>query len=46
MLRGIPKIILPEPLKILAEMGQGDELVLAGGHFPAANVILKQGAIE
>ncbi|MGB4609550.1 MAG: L-fucose mutarotase [Saccharofermentanales bacterium] len=35
MLKNIPKNISPELLKILAEMGHGDELVLADGNFPA-----------
>lgn len=35
MLKGIPKIISPELLKILMEMGHGDELVIADGNFPA-----------
>jgi L-fucose mutarotase len=38
MLKGIPKIIPPELLKILAEMGHGDEIVLADGNFPAASM--------
>ncbi len=38
MLRGIPKIIPPELLKILAEMGHGDEIVLADGNFPAVSM--------
>jgi L-fucose mutarotase len=38
MLKGIPKIIAPELLKILMEMGHGDELVLADGNFPAAAI--------
>ena len=29
MLKGIPKILSPELLKILSEMGHGDEIVLA-----------------
>ncbi len=37
MLRGIPKIISPELLKILAEMGHGDELCIADGNFPGAS---------
>ena len=37
MLKGIPKIISPELLKVLSEMGHGDELVLADGNFPAEN---------
>ncbi|MED4204743.1 L-fucose mutarotase [Neobacillus mesonae] len=37
MLKGIPKIISPELIKILMEMGHGDEIVLADGNFPAAS---------
>ncbi|TCL76276.1 L-fucose mutarotase [Hydrogenispora ethanolica] len=37
MLKGIPKIISPELLKILMEMGHGDELVIGDGNFPAAS---------
>lgn len=37
MLKGIPSILSPELLKILMEMGHGDEIVLADGHFPAAS---------
>lgn len=37
MLKGIPPIISPELLKILCEMGHGDELVLGDGNFPAAS---------
>ena len=35
MLKGIPPVISPDLLKILAEMGHGDELVLADAHFPS-----------
>ena len=35
MLKNIPKIISPELLKILCEMGHGDEIVIADGNFPA-----------
>ena len=35
MLKGIPEILTPELLKILMEMGHGDEIVLADGNFPA-----------
>ena len=38
MLKGIPNIISPELMKILMEMGHGDEIVLADGNFPAASV--------
>lgn len=36
MLKGIPPILSPELLKILMEMGHGDEIVLSDGNFPAA----------
>lgn len=36
MLRNIPAILSPELLKVLMEMGHGDEIVLADGNFPAA----------
>ena len=35
MLKGISKIISPDLLKILCEMGHGDEIVIADGNFPA-----------
>ena len=34
MLKGIPPILSPELLKVLMEMGHGDEIVLADAHFP------------
>lgn len=34
MLKGINPIVSPDLLKILAEMGHGDELILADAHFP------------
>lgn len=34
MLKGIPSILAPELLKIMMEMGHGDELVLADGNYP------------
>ncbi|MBZ5752157.1 L-fucose mutarotase [Metabacillus rhizolycopersici] len=37
MLKGIPPIISPDLIKILMEMGHGDEIVLADGNFPAAS---------
>ena len=37
MLKGIPKIISPELLKILSEMGHGDEIVISDANFPAQN---------
>ena len=38
MLKGISTVISPELIKILMEMGHGDELVIADGNFPAASV--------
>ena len=35
MLLGIPKILSPELLKVLAEMGHSDRLVISAGNFPA-----------
>jgi L-fucose mutarotase len=37
MLRGIPDLISPDLLKILSEMGHGDDLVLGDLNFPAAS---------
>lgn len=34
MLKHIPKSLSPELLKVLMEMGHGDEIVLADGNFP------------
>lgn len=38
MLKNISPVISPELLKILMEMGHGDELVIGDGNFPAASV--------
>ena len=35
MLKNIPKIVSPALLKILCEMGHGDEIVIADGNFPS-----------
>ena len=37
MLKGIDPVISPELLKIIMEMGHGDELVIGDGNFPAAS---------
>ncbi|MGH4124741.1 MAG: RbsD/FucU family protein [Clostridium sp.] len=37
MLKGIPDVISPELLKILDEMGHGDELVIGDANFPSAS---------
>jgi len=38
MLKGIPKIISPELLKVLSEMGHSDRIVIADGNFPAQSM--------
>jgi L-fucose mutarotase len=38
MLKNVPNILSPELLKILMEMGHGDEIVIADGNFPAASI--------
>ena len=38
MLKNIPKIISPELVKYLMEMGHGDELVIADANFPAHRI--------
>ena len=35
MLKNIPKLVSPELLKILCEMGHGDEIVIADANFPS-----------
>jgi len=37
MLKRIQNIISPQLLKVLMEMGHGDEVVIADGNFPAAS---------
>lgn len=37
MLKGISPLLSPDLLKVLMEMGHGDEIVLADGNFPAAS---------
>ncbi len=38
MLKGIPKILSPELLKVLCEMGHSDRIVIADGNFPAESI--------
>lgn len=38
MLKGVPKILSPELLKVLCEMGHSDRLVVADGNFPAESM--------
>ncbi len=51
MLKDIPKILSPQLLKVLCEMGHSDRLVIADGNFPAesigkdANLMLQKGVV-
>lgn len=38
MLKNVPSILSPALLKVLSEMGHGDEIVLADGNFPAESI--------
>jgi L-fucose mutarotase len=38
MLKGISPAISPELIKLLMEMGHGDELVIGDGNFPSASI--------
>lgn len=38
MLKKIPSILSPELLKVLMEMGHGDEIIIADGNFPSASM--------
>ncbi len=38
MLKGISPVVSPDLLKLLCEMGHGDELVLADSNFPGAGI--------
>ena len=38
MLKGMSPLLSPELLKVLCEMGHGDELVIADGNFPAESI--------
>ena len=38
MLKGIPKILSPQLLKVLCEMGHGDRIVISDGNFPAESI--------
>ena len=37
MLKNVPKLLSPELLKVLCEMGHGDEIIIGDGNFPAAS---------
>ena len=42
MLKGIPEIIPPELLRVLAEMGHTDELTIGDGNFPGHTDVYKR----
>ena len=44
MLKGISPAVSPDLLKVLAEMGHGDEIVFSDAHFPA-HTFAREGAI-
>ncbi|MDO4487714.1 MAG: RbsD/FucU domain-containing protein [Eubacteriales bacterium] len=44
MLKGIPAVISPELLKVLAEMGHGDTIVIGDAHF-ASTAFAKEGKL-
>jgi len=49
MLKGIPPIVSPELLKVLMEMGHGDEIVLADGNYPsesAGNKVIRADGLS
>ena len=37
MLRNVPKVLSPELIKVLCEVGHGDEIVIADANFPSEN---------
>lgn len=38
MLKNVPKILSPELLKVLCEMGHSDQIVIADGNFPSESI--------
>ena len=46
ILKGVPRVLPPRLLYILASMGHGDELVLADANFPAASVARAEPSAE
>ena len=38
MLKGISPVVSPDLLKVLAEMGHGDEIIFSDAHFPAHSI--------
>jgi L-fucose mutarotase len=44
MLKGVPKILSPELLKVLCEMGHNDVIVIGDGNFPGSALAKAGGA--
>ena len=45
MLKGIPSVLSPELLKVLAEMGHSDRICIGDGNFPGSAMAKAEGAI-
>ncbi len=45
MLNNIPRVVSPDLLKALCEMGHGDRIVLADANFPGASIAAQAGSI-
>ena len=45
MLKNVPKILSPELLKVLNEMGHSDTIVIGDGNFPGASMAKAKGAV-
>ena len=45
MLKGIPSVLSPELLKVLAEMGHSDRICIGDGNFPGAAMAKAKNAI-
>jgi L-fucose mutarotase len=43
VLKGIPPLLTPDLLKVLAEMGHGDEIIIADANFTAASLAKEEG---
>ena len=44
MLMNIPKVLSPELLKVLCEMGHGDTILLGDGNYPGAHAAIRGSA--
>ena len=44
VLKGIPSVLSPDLLHVLASMGHGDKIVLADTNFPSSSICMGEGA--